>query len=241
MSKLSRLDSVRLLATLPHPCGYLPDREATTVFIDPQTPVDRRLYSRLSELGFRRSGSYLYRPQCADCRACVPTRIPVNLFRPNRGQRRCWRRNSDLEALQVQSIDTDEHYELYARYIENRHADGEMYPPSRQQLRDFLIPAWDSTCYVEFRAQGRLVATAVTDLLIAGMSAIYTFFDPEERQRGLGNYCILYQIQWARQLGLDSLYLGYWIEQCDKMAYKRQFRPVEMLRGNHWSRLSEGD
>lgn len=235
MSKYSQLDSVRLLATLPHPCGYLPDREATTVFVDPQTPIDQRLYSRLSELGFRRSGGYLYRPQCAACQACVPARVPVSLFVPDRKQRRCWRRNKDLDIFHVESIDTDEHYELYARYIERRHADGEMYPPSRDQFRSFLTQAWGSTRYIEFRARGRLVAVAVTDLLTAGLSAIYTFFDPDEDKRSLGSYCILYQIEWARRLGLPSLYLGYWIEQCQKMAYKSQFQPTELLRENRWA------
>ncbi|SDK17245.1 arginyltransferase [Microbulbifer yueqingensis] len=234
MSKYSQLDSVQLLATLPHPCGYLPDREATTVFIDPQTPVDQRLYSQLSALGFRRSGNYLYRPQCANCNACVPARVPVSLFVPDRSQRRCWKRNRDLDVFHVDAIDTDEHYVLYARYIEERHREGEMYPPSREQFRDFLAPAWGSTRYIEFRARGRLVATAVTDLLTSGLSAIYTFFDPAEHRRSLGSYCILYQIEWARRLGLPSLYLGYWIEECQKMAYKTQFQPVELLGQNRW-------
>ncbi|GAA5523590.1 aspartate/glutamate leucyltransferase [Microbulbifer aestuariivivens] len=235
MSNYSKLDSVRLLATLPHPCGYLPDEEATTVFVDPQTPIDQRLYSQLSDLGFRRSGTYLYRPQCANCRACVPVRVPVGLFRPSRSQRRCWKRNRDLEVFHVDSINTDEHYDLYARYIEHRHQDGEMYPPSRDQFQSFLTPAWGSTSYIELRVSGRLVATAVADVLTAGISAIYTFFDPDESHRGLGSYCILYEIECAKRLGLSSLYLGYWIEECHKMSYKRQFEPAEFLRDNRWS------
>lgn len=235
MSQYSQLDSVRLLATLPHPCGYLEDREATTVFVDPQTPVDQHLYSRLSELGFRRSGNYLYRPQCTHCQACIPARVPVELFVPNRTQRRCWRRNRDLDVFHRYDIDTDEHYALYARYIEERHADGEMYPPSREQFRSFLNNAWGTTRYLEFRARGKLLATAVTDVLSGGVSAIYTFYDPDETKRGLGSYSILYQIEWARRLGLPSLYLGYWISECHKMAYKNQFQPLEILQGERWT------
>ena len=235
MSNYSQLDSVRLLATLPHPCGYLDDQEATTVFVDPQIPVDQRLYSRLSELGFRRSGNYLYRPQCASCNACIPARIPVDLFMPNRNQRRCWRKNRDLDVFHKRDIDGDEHYALYARYIERRHADGEMYPPSRDQFYSFLNNPWGSTRYLEFRARERLVATAVTDILSGGVSAIYTFYDPDEEQRSLGSYSILYQIEWARRLGLPSLYLGYWIESCQKMAYKSQFQPLETLQNHRWS------
>ncbi|MFS1525367.1 arginyltransferase [Microbulbifer sp. 2304DJ12-6] len=234
MGKYSQLDSVRLLATLPHPCGYLPDREANTVFVDPQTEMDQRLYNHLSELGFRRSGAYLYRPQCATCKACIPARVPVSLFVPNRNQRRCWKRNRDLDIFHIETIDTDEHYALYARYIEQRHADGEMYPPGREQYRSFLCQAWGATRYIELRARGVLIAVAVTDLLTAGLSAIYTFFDPDEDRRSLGSYSILYQIEWARRLGLANLYLGYWIEQCHKMAYKSQFQPIEMLVENRW-------
>ncbi|MFD1216644.1 MULTISPECIES: arginyltransferase [Microbulbifer] len=239
MSKYSQLDAVRLLATLPHPCGYLEDREATTVFVDPQIPVDQRLYSRLSELGFRRSGQYLYRPQCTHCQACVPARIPVELFVPNRNQRRSWKRNRDIDVLHERRIDTDEHYALYARYIEQRHADGEMYPPSREQFQSFLNNPWGTTRYLEFRHRGRLLATAVTDVLSGGISAIYTYFEPEEEKRSLGSYAILYQIEWARRLGLPSLYLGYWIESCQKMAYKTQFQPVELLQGNRWGLRSD--
>lgn len=239
MSQLSQLNSVRLLATLPHPCGYLEDQEATTVFVDPQTPVDQRLYSRLSELGFRRSGSYLYRPQCTHCQACVPARVPVELFVPSRNQRRCWRRNRDLDVSDSREIDFDEHYELYARYIELRHKNGEMYPPSEDQFRSFLNNAWDSTRYVEFRMRGRLIATAVTDILTGGISAIYTYYDPDEARRSLGSYAILYQIEWARRLGLPSLYLGYWISQCQKMAYKSEFQPLEVLKESRWTLKSD--
>ncbi|MFV8782689.1 arginyltransferase [Microbulbifer sp. SA54] len=239
MSKYSQLDSIRLLATLPHPCGYLEDRDATTVFVDPEVPVDQVLYSRLSELGFRRSGSYLYRPQCASCNACIPSRVPVERFAPNRNQRRCWRRNRDLDVIHQTEIDTDEQYALYARYIEERHADGEMYPPSREQFRSFLNNPWGTTRYLEFRLEGRLVATTVTDVLCGGVSAIYTFYDPDEDRRSLGSYSILYQIEWARRLGLPSVYLGYWIEACQKMAYKNQFQPLEILENHRWSQKAD--
>lgn len=224
---------------MPHPCGYLEDREATTVFVDPEVSVDLSLYSRLSELGFRRSGNYLYRPQCANCNACIPSRVPVEIFTPNRNQRRCWRRNGDLDVTHQDHIDTDEHYALYARYIEQRHSDGEMYPPSQEQFRSFLSNPWGSTRYLEFRDQGRLIAVAVTDVLSAGVSAIYTFYDPDEERRSLGSYSILYQIEWARRLGLPSVYLGYWIESCQKMAYKRHFQPLETLENHRWSRRDD--
>lgn len=231
---MTDLSTLKLFTTHPHPCSYLPDEEATTLFIDPEADVDVALYSRLSEYGFRRSGQHLYRPRCGSCQACIPMRIPVEHFQLNRRQKRCWKRNSDIEASVLTSVDTDEHYQLYDDYIRQRHADGDMFPPSRQQYRDFLSAQWGSTRYVEFRHQGRLIAVAVSDKLDHGLSAIYTFYDAKESARSLGMYAILYQIEWARELGLDQVYLGYWIKQCQKMRYKSDYRPFQLFINNTW-------
>ncbi|GMG88214.1 arginyltransferase [Biformimicrobium ophioploci] len=235
MSKISPLDSIRLLATLPHPCGYLDGRESTTVFVDPSFDIEARTYGHLTTLGFRRSGEYLYRPHCADCSACVPSRIPVGRFQPSRQQRKTLKRNRDLVPTVLDDIVTDEHYGLYARYIEGRHKDGEMYPPSREQFDNFLATSgWGTAAFVEFRKDGRLVCVAVTDITPAGLSAVYTFYDPLEVRRSLGTFSILYQVEWARELGLPAVYLGYWIEECRKMAYKQQFQPLELFRDMEW-------
>jgi arginyl-tRNA--protein-N-Asp/Glu arginylyltransferase len=235
---MSDLAHIRLFATHPHECSYLPEEEATTVFIDPTHEVDSQLYSSLSDRGFRRSGKHLYRPHCKSCKACLAARVPVNDFQRNRKQQRCWNRNADLLVSSGLSIDTDEHYALYAKYIEQRHADGDMYPPSREQYSSFLSREWGVTEYLEFRQQGRLVAVAVTDRMENGYSAIYTFFDPEQPRRSLGVYAVLWQIELTRQLGLASVYLGYWIKRCHKMSYKTQYRPLELLMGNRWMRIN---
>lgn len=231
---MTDLSTLKLFTTHPHPCSYLPDQEATTLFIDPEADVDVSLYSRLSEYGFRRSGQHLYRPRCGRCQACIPMRIPVEQFTPNRRQRRCWRRNEDLDVQVLTSIDTDEHYQLYDTYIRQRHADGDMYPPSRQQYRDFLSAQWGATRYIEFRHNQRLLAVAVSDKLDHGLSAIYTFFDAAETARSLGMLAVLYQIEWAKELGLDQVYLGYWIKQCQKMRYKSDYRPFQLFINNTW-------
>lgn len=232
------LSTIKLFATQPHPCSYLDDREATTLFVDPEAPVDITLYSQLSQLGFRRSGRHLYRPQCAQCQACISCRIPVNAFRPNRTQRRCWQRNQDLQINTVYSINTDEHYNLYADYIIERHSDGDMHPPSRNQYETFLTREWGVTQYLEFRAQDKLIGVAVCDQLEDGLSAVYTFYDAKENARSLGVFAILAQIDKARSLGLNNLYLGYWIKQCNKMQYKTQYRPLELLVNRSWTRLN---
>ncbi|HEY7883398.1 MAG TPA: arginyltransferase [Cellvibrionaceae bacterium] len=234
---MSDLSNLKLFATAPHPCSYIDGEEATTLFIDPQAPVDQPLYSELSRLGFRRSGDHLYRPHCVGCQACVSCRVPVAQFRPNRSQKRCINRNSDLDIRFADQITSDEHYRLYAHYINTRHRDGDMYPPSRSQYEGFLSQAWSLTRYIEYRRDERLVAVAVCDLLDDGLSAVYTFFDSHQDKRSLGVFAILSQIAKARELGLDYVYLGYWIRQCQKMAYKTQYRPLELLVNKRWVRL----
>lgn len=235
----SSLRDLKVYTTYPHSCSYLEDQEATTLFIDPRQEVDQHLYSSLSTLGFRRSGNHVYRPHCSHCNACVPARIPVNHFRPNRSQRRAVRRNRDLVVERTRDIRDDQAYGLYRRYIEQRHADGDMYPPEREQYESFLNNAWDCTRYYRFYDLQRLVAVAVVDVMLDGLSAIYTFFEPGEEHRGLGSYAILWQVEQAREMGLHYLYLGYWIRNCRKMAYKTAFRPLELYRNNRWITASD--
>ncbi|MBB6343055.1 arginine-tRNA-protein transferase [Pseudomonas fluvialis] len=235
MTELARL---KFYATQPHSCSYLPDEQATTLFLDPSQPMNVQLYAELSDLGFRRSGDHLYRPHCQSCNACVPARIPVADFVPNRQQRKAWRRNADLQVCRVRPAFSEEYYALYVRYIEQRHADGDMYPPSREQFSTFLVRDLSFCHFFEFRLEGRLLAVAVADLLSTGLSAVYTFYDPDEERRSLGRFAVLWQIAECRRLELASVYLGYWIKKCRKMSYKTQYRPLELLVNQHWARLT---
>ena len=232
----SSLRDLKVYTTYPHSCSYLADQEATTLFIDPRQEVDQTLYSNLSLLGFRRSGSHIYRPHCSYCKACVPARIPVNDFKRSRSQRRNWQRNSDLRVERTADIQDDNCYDLYRRYIEQRHADGDMYPPDREQYESFLNNAWDCTRYFRFYHEEQLLAVAVVDEMLDGLSAIYTFFEPEAQQRGLGTYAVLWQVEKAREMGLEHLYLGYWIENCQKRAYKSEYQPLELFSNSRWGR-----
>ncbi len=231
------LANVRVFATYPHNCSYLPGEQATTLFVDPSTPLDARIYSQLSYIGFRRSGPHLYRPHCAACNACVPARVPVASFSANRSQRRILARNQDLRIDVVEDISSDEHFGLYSRYICGRHSDGDMYPPDREQFNSFLTREWGTTQFVEFRDGECLIAVAVLDRLENGVSAIYTFYEPDASARSLGSFVILWQIGLARDLGLPAVYLGYWIRNCRKMNYKTRFRPIELLTNGHWIRV----
>ncbi|MBD7977133.1 MULTISPECIES: arginyltransferase [Pseudomonas] len=235
MTELARL---KFYATQPHACSYLPGEQATTLFLDPSQPMDAHVYAELSELGFRRSGDHLYRPHCQNCNACTPARINAERFRPNRQQRRIFKRNADLRVRSARPHFTEEYYALYAHYIEQRHADGDMYPPSREQFQTFLVRNLSFARFYEFRLGDRLVAIAVTDVLPNGLSAVYTFYDPDEERRSLGRFAILWQIDEAARLGLADLYLGYWIKNCRKMNYKTEYRPLELLINQRWVSLT---
>lgn len=225
---------VLLYATPEHDCSYLPGNDATTLFVDPEFPKDPGIYTLLSRNGFRRSGEHVYRPNCQACSACVAVRVAVGAFRPRRAQRRTWRDNRDLRVVARDSAFSEEHFLLYSRYLAARHANGGMDNPTRKQFREFLLSSWANTLLYEFRLAGHLVAVAVADHLTDGLSAVYTFFDPDFARRGVGTYAILWQIEESRRLGLDWLYLGYWIAESPKMLYKQEFQPQERFIDGHW-------
>jgi len=236
---MTDLSKLKLFATRPHPCSYLPGKDATTVFIDPAAAVDSSLYGELSRYGFRRSGANIYRPNCEACQACIPIRIAAESFQANRSQKRCIKANNDLVIRSVNTIDSDEHYKLYENYINSRHKDGDMFPADRQQYREFLTSEWGATRLIEMRDQEhRLVAVAVLDVLDHALSAVYTYFDSSDHKRSLGVFSILYQIQIAREHNLPFVYLGYWIRNCQKMNYKTNYQPYQILVNNHWVTIS---
>lgn len=235
---MTNLAHLKFYATHPHACSYLQDQRATTLFLDPQQPIDVETYSHLSELGFRRSGDHLYRPHCQACSACIASRIPAADFTPSRQQKRIIKRNADLQVSAQSPRVTDEIYQLYARYIESRHADGDMYPPSREQFGSFLVRDWPFSLFYEFRLDGELLAVAVTDHMRNGLSAVYTFFHPDHPRRSLGRFAILWQIEEAQRTGVEAVYLGYWIKNCRKMSYKTEYRPLEMLVNERWVRIN---
>ena len=228
--------SARFFLTPPHTCSYLPEEQAQTIFLDPRERVGPELYTALTAKGFRRSGAHLYRPQCEQCRACIPTRIPVAEFKPRRAQRRADKRNADLRYELGHAEYRPEVYRLYERYIAVRHRDGDMYPASPDQFKSFLLCPWSSTYYLSAYDGDTLLAVAVLDRLEDGLSAIYTFFEPDCPERSLGTQMVLEEIRMAQALDLPYLYLGYWIEQAEKMRYKAEFRPVELLVNNYWQR-----
>lgn len=226
-----------LYLSIPHPCSYLPNQTASTLFVDPHYPMGTELYSDLNRRGFRRSGELVYRPHCADCAACIPVRIPVGQFTPSRGQRRTWKKNHDIEVVIKPAVFEEEHFRLFMRYQTERHPGGGMHSEDPQRYLRFLVGGHVDTRFCELRAGGVLLGVAVVDMLPDGLSAMYTFYEPGEKSRGLGVYTILWQIEYARQLALPCVYLGYWIRKSPKMSYKVNYRPLEAYWEGVWRPL----
>lgn len=231
--------NIRIFQTVEHDCGYWPERLARDLVLDPADPGLPGLYGQALSLGFRRSGSHVYRPHCVSCHACTPVRVPVDAFVPDRTQRRCMARNADLQISMHPAARTDECFELYRRYVSTRHAGGGMDNPSASDFDGFLSCSWSPTVFIEARLEGELVSVAVTDVLPDSLSAVYTFYAPEHAARSLGTFGILSQISRARQLGLEFVYLGFWLENHRKMSYKKSYRPLQFLDGREWREFAD--
>ena len=220
--------------TPEHECNYLPGKSAKTVFADPEFPMNENIYTALARYGFRRSGKHIYKPQCHQCNACIAIRLPVNNFIRNRNQKRNWAQNKDLKITKMAAEFNDEYFNLYQRYLAARHPEGGMDSPDPENFINFLMTNWVTTVFYEFRNMDKLLAVAVVDELTEGLSAVYTFFDPNESHRSLGRYAVLAEIEVAQNQGLDWLYLGYWIADCKKMQYKDEYQPLEYFYQEKW-------
>ena len=230
--------NMKFCITQPSQCSYLPNKQEQILVLMTDTSPTYQEYDYLIGAGFRRSGNQVYRPHCPSCKACEAIRLPVNMFTPSRSQKRIVKRNQDLTIV-ISEQDKPEYYALYESYINQRHTDGSMYPATMEQYKGFIPGPWGKTLFIEFHTPEELIAVAVTDHLPSSLSALYTFFKPEEENRSLGTFAIMQQIALTKSMNKAFLYLGYQIDACQKMRYKQNFLPHERFFADKWQLITK--
>lgn len=232
---------LKIFPTSMHPCSYIPGLIARNAVVDPEYDMTPEVYDYLIQNGFRRSGEQVYRPYCHTCNACVTTRIPVEEFKLSRSQKRIWRQNKDISVKVNKRGFRKEYLPIYQRYLESRHESKDY-----EGVEKFLLAQWCNVHFYEFYTSDELeiehlIGVAVTDEVRSGLSAVYTFFEPEEGgRRSLGVFAILWQIRYAKLQALSYVYPGFWIKECRKMNYKSNFQPIEGLQEGKWKALEKG-
>ncbi|MEE9448273.1 MAG: arginyltransferase [Arenicellales bacterium] len=230
-----------LYISAPQECPYLPGEISSSLLLDPETKVSDQLFSVAIESGFRRSGMMVYRPHCSECKACRSVKIDVQNMKLSRNQKRTMKRNQDVRIEFTEAMFDVNHFKLYCRYQSWKHPGDSMDHGDKARYEESMVSSPVNTTMVEFYVEDRLVAVSVVDVVARGLSAVYTFFEPEEAKRSLGRFAVLALVERARELDLDFVYLGYWIKDCQKMSYKTEFQRLLSFNGSGWEDYESSD
>ncbi len=228
---------IRLFETVVDDCPYLEGEQSASIIVDPDHIIGVDLFATLSRSGFRRSGEMLYAPKCPSCKACVSVRIPVAQFNPSRNEKRVWKKNNDL-TVQIENVNFNQaQFDLYLRYQRARHADSSMCDDDPSKYIGFIESKFSKSKFVCFYLQDKLVGVSVIDQFAGGLSAVYTFYEPAMAERSLGTFAVLYLVRLAQVKEIPYVYLGYWIEESQKMGYKIKFQPLEGFINRVWRKI----
>jgi len=215
-------------------CGYFDKLKACYLILDPNIKPDIKLQESLATQGYRRSGNNLYYPWCNNCYRCVPIRLRVADFKYSNSQKRCLKKNQQTKVRPTMPKITEQVFELYKKYQQWKHPGAGMDECDNASSMNFLLAPWANTKFNKFFVDNKLVAVSVTDIFKNSMSAVYTFYDKNHADLSLGTYAMLWQIEYAKKLEFDYLYLGYYIKDSKKMSYKSNFKPHEFLLDGLW-------
>ncbi|MFW5431905.1 MAG: arginyltransferase [Methylophilaceae bacterium] len=233
------LQKLQFYVTTPYTCGYIAKNLAQSLIATPYSMVDADIYSGLIKQGFRRSGKFAYRPHCEHCSACIPVRLILDQFTPTRSQKRAYKQHIALTANVLPVAFHQEHFNLYTQYQALRHPEEALEKnenaDEEEQYRQFICQSNVESLMVEFRdSQNQVKIVSIIDNIADGTSAVYTFYNATELKASYGTYAIMWLINWTKQLNLPHLYLGYWIQESQKMTYKEKFNVQEKLMNGEW-------
>lgn len=228
------MTAVKFGISASFPCGYLPDKEEQLLVYADIEPMSSAMYSALQNQGFRRSEDHVYKPYCDNCSACTPVRLNVYKYKPSKSQKRILNKANGFR-LQLSDTVSPDYYPLFESYINHKHSDGVMFPANIEQLNSFSKCKWMPQLFLEVYDQESLIAVAICDVTADSLSAVYTFYDHRYSNHSLGTLMVVQQINLAKELGKNWLYLGYHIASCQKMNYKTRFLPFQLFEDGIWT------
>ena len=227
-------EKIQFYKTTEYNCSYIDKMDAQSLVVTPYKSINQNIFQDLIEKGFRRSGQYIYKPNCKSCTACIPIRLPVQKFLFSKTQKRIYKKYSFFKVREAPLTFKQKHFDLYLKYQNKRHSFINNDQNNVDDYKDFLIKSNVKSKFIEFWDGDLLKIVSIVDIVSDGISAVYTFYDPDDKKVSYGTYSIIWLINWCKAQQLKNMYLGYWIGECKKMKYKTNFKPYELYIKGYW-------